>query len=81
MLNTKNLIKELNEHEIREPYDRSKGQIKQVVDLCNAYSEKTGNEITFSNAYANHYTLTVNGEVFEFNIYRDVINALKLALL
>ena len=73
--------KELAEHEIREPYDRSRGQIQQVLDLCEQYKNKYNKEITFSNTWANHYKLTVNEQDFEFTVYKDVINALKLALI
>lgn len=33
-------------HNLKEPYDRSKGQIKQITDLCDTISAKTGKEIT-----------------------------------
>lgn len=74
-------IKVLNEidHVIKEPYDRSKGQIKQITDLCERIKNKTGKEITFDNRRAfNHYILMLDGVEYDFNLYRDVIAALEL---
>ena len=66
-------------HNIKEPYDRSKGQIKQITDLCNLIKEKTGKEIIFDNTRGwNHYVLVMDGIEYDFNIYRDVIAALEL---
>lgn len=71
------ILKEV--HNIREPYDRSKGQIKQITDLCDAVYEKTGKEIIFDNTRGfNHYVLIIDGEEYDFNIYRDVIAALNI---
>ena len=39
-----------------------------------------GKEIVFDNTWANHYKLIVDGNEFEFSMYKDVINALKLLL-
>ena len=66
-------------HNLKEPYDRSRGQIKQITDLCDAISAKTGKEITFDNSRGfNHYILILNGEEYDFNLYRDVIAALTI---
>jgi len=66
-------------HNLKEPYDRSKGQIKQIIDLCDAISAKTGKEITFDNSRGfNHYILVMDGEEYDFNLYRDVIAALTI---
>ena len=66
-------------HNLKEPYDRSKGQIKQITDLCDAISTKTGKEITFDNSRGfNHYVLVIDGEEYDFNLYRDVIAALNI---
>ena len=66
-------------HSLKEPYDRSKGQIKQITDLCDAISAKTGKEITFDNSRGfNHYILVMDGEEYDFNLYRDVIAALTI---
>ena len=70
----------LNEHNIRPAYDRSKGQIDQVLELCNKYSDKTGNDLVFDNLYANHYKLILNNIEYEFTTYKDVTNALLLML-
>lgn len=75
------IVKELSEHEIREPYDRSRGQIQQVLDLCEKYKSKYNKEIIFSNNFPNHYSLEVDNKKFEFSLYKDVINALELTLL
>ena len=68
------------EHNLRPPYDRSKGQIQQIVDLIDNIKEITGKEIQFDNTWSNHYKLMFNDEIYEFNIYKDVINALKLII-
>ena len=66
-------------HNLKEPYDRSRGQIKQITDLCDAIYEKTGKEIIFDNTRGfNHYVLIIDGEEYDFNIYRDVIAALTI---
>lgn len=66
-------------HNLKEPYDRSRGQIKQITDLCDAISAKTGKEITFDNSRGfNHYVLIMDGEEYDFNLYRDVIAALTI---
>lgn len=76
------LTETLNEeHNIRPPYDRSKGQIEQIISLCKQYADKTSNSIDFDNTWSNHYKLIVNDKGFEFNTYRDVIKALNLMLL
>lgn len=74
------LANRLNEHTIKEPYDRSKGQIGQILELCKMYSEKTGKDLDFDNTRANHYKLILDGNEFEFTMYKDVINALKFIL-
>lgn len=68
------------EHTLRAPYDRSKGQIDQIISLCDECKNKLGKEIVFDNTWANHYKLIVDGNEFEFSMYKDVINALKLLL-
>lgn len=66
-------------HNLKEPYDRSRGQIKQITDLCDAISAKTGKEIIFDNSRGfNHYVLIMDGEEYDFNLYRDVIAALTI---
>lgn len=74
------LLSKLNEHTIKEPYDRSKGQIGQIIELCKMYNEKTGKNLDFDNTIANHYKLILDGAEFEFTMYKDVINALKFIL-
>lgn len=71
----------LNEHNLKVPYDRSKGQIDIIMQMCEEYTQKTGNSIEFDNTWANHYKLILNNEEFEFTMYKDVINALKLLLI
>lgn len=74
------ILKEI-EHNIREPYDRSRGQIKQVIDLCSLVYEKTGKEISFDNSRGfNRYILILDGKEYSFNLYRDAINALEMIL-
>lgn len=74
-------IKVINEieHSIKEPYDRSKGQIKQITDLIDNIASKTGKEIQFDNSRGfNHYVLILDGTEYDFNLYRDVIAALEI---
>ena len=66
-------------HNLKEPYDRSKGQIKQITDLCEEIYKKTGKEIQFDNSRGfNHYVLILDGESYDFNLYRDAIAALEM---
>lgn len=67
------------EHSIREPYDRSKGQVKVIIDLCEKIKEKTGKEISFDNTRGwNQYVLTLDGAEYVFSLYSNVIAALEL---
>lgn len=69
----------LNEdHNIKSPYDRSKGQVSLIIELCDSLSEQTGKQISFDNTWANHYKLTVDNSVFSFTTYKDLINALEI---
>jgi len=70
----------LNEHTIRPAYDRSKGQIDTIISMCDEYTKRFGKELVFDNTYANHYTLVLNDVRYEFNTYKDVINALQMLL-
>ena len=76
-------IEAMNEgaHNLRAPFDRSKGQIDNILSLCQDIKDKTGKEISFDNTYSNHYKLIIDDQGYEFNVYRDVINALNLLLL
>lgn len=71
----------LNEHNIKPSYDRSRGQVAQIVELCNEYTSRFGRELIFDNEYANHYKLILDGKEYEFLIYKDVINALNMLLI
>lgn len=74
-------INVLNEdHNIRAPYDRSRGQIDNILNLCDTISEKIGRTITFDNTYSNHYRLNIDDKNYEFGVYRDVINALEILI-
>ena len=76
-------IKVMNEieHTIREPYDRSKGQVKKIIDLCDEVERKTGKQISFDNHRGfNHYILTLDGTEYDFSLYSNVIAALELLL-
>ena len=65
-------------HNLREPYDRSRGQVEDIIKLCDIIYEKTGKKISFDNEYANHYKLTLDNKEYTFTVYRDVIAALNL---
>lgn len=69
------------EHNLRTPYDRSRGQINSIVELCDEIKTKTGKDIAFNNIEANNYKLIIDGKEFSFTIYRDVINALNVLML
>lgn len=76
-----NLYENLNKHFLKEPYDRSKGQIDKIIELCETIEAKTGKFIQFDNTRGfNHYVLFMDGVVYDFNLYRDVIAALELVL-
>lgn len=75
-------IKAISEdHNIRAPYDRSKGQVSQIIELCNEINKRSGTEVFFDNNYANHYKILIGEQEFAFNTYRDVINSLKILLM
>lgn len=76
-------INAMNEgaHNLRAPIDRSRGQIDNILALCETIQEKTGKEVTFDNTYSNHYKISIDNNEYEFTVYRDVINALNLILL
>lgn len=75
------LYGELGNHLLKEPYDRSKGQIGKILELCETIYAKTGKFIQFDNTRNfNHYVLVMDGVEYDFNLYRDVIAALELVL-
>ena len=76
-------INAMNEgaHNLRAPIDRSRGQIDNILALCETIQEKTDKEVTFDNTYSNHYKISIDNSEYEFTVYRDVINALNLILL
>lgn len=75
-------IEALNEdHIIRTPYDRSRGQIDNIISLCNEIKDKTNKDIIFDNSYSNHYKLIIDDKEFTFTVYKDVINTLNMILL
>ena len=79
MNDNRKLIDSLNEeHSIRPRYDRSRGQIDKIIQLCDEVSKKINTEISFSNQAGNHYILDIDGVTYDFNLYRDVIQALEL---
>lgn len=76
-------IEAMNEgaHNLRAPVDRSRGQIDNIISICQTIQDKTGKEIIFDNTYSNHYKLIIDDRELEFTVYKDVINALNLILL
>ena len=69
----------LNEaHNIKSPYDRSKGKINQIIELCDSLSKQIGKQVSFDNTWVNHYKLTIDNSEFSFTTYNDLINALEI---
>jgi hypothetical protein len=77
---SKEILNEID-HTIRRGYRRDvNAQLDKIVELIDKINETKGVEIVFDNSVNNRYTLVLNGKVYEFNLYRDIINALTLIL-
>ena len=70
-----------NEHNIRRGFNsKVNAQLDELVELLNRVKDEKGIALRFDNSTPNHYKLELNGNVFEFSLYRDVKNALLLML-
>lgn len=79
--NVSNKILNEIEHNIRRGFRSDvNAQLDEIVELIDKVRDKTGLEIMFDNSIGNHYKLIVNGKEYEFNLYRDLKNALLLML-
>ena len=77
------IINRINEeeHNIRRGFNsKVNAQLDELVKLLNRLKEEKGIALRFDNSTPNHYRLELNGNVFEFSLYRDVKNALLLML-
>lgn len=69
------------EHVVRRGFRSDvNAQLDEIIRLIDEVSTKTGLEIQFDNTIGNRYKLLVNGKEYEFNLYRDLKNALLLML-
>lgn len=69
------------EHIVRRGFRSDvNAQLDEIIKLIDEVSSKTGLTIQFDNSIGNHYKLIVNGKEYEFNLYRDLRNALLLML-
>lgn len=69
------------EHIVRRGFRSDvNAQLDEIIKLIDEISSKTGLAIQFDNSIGNHYKLIVNGKEYEFNLYRDLKNALLLML-
>lgn len=69
------------EHIVRRGFRSDvNAQLDEIIKLIDEVSSKTGLTIQFDNSIGNHYKLIVNGKEYEFNLYRDLKNALLLML-
>ena len=75
-----NILTEI-EHNVRRGFRSDiNAQLDEIISLIDQVKDKTGLDIIFDNSIANHYKLIVNGKEYEFNLYRDLKNALLLIL-
>lgn len=75
-----NILTEI-EHNIRRGFRSDiNSQLDEIISLIDQVKDKTGLDIMFDNSIANHYKLILNGKEYEFNLYRDLKNALLLIL-
>ena len=76
------IINKINEeHSIRRGFNsKVNAQLDELVELLNRVKEEKGIELRFDNSIPNHYKIELNGNIFEFSLYRDVRNALLLML-
>lgn len=69
------------EHNVRRGFRSDiNAQLDEIISLIDQVRDKTGLDIMFDNSIANHYKLILNGKEYEFNLYRDLKNALLLIL-
>ena len=75
-----NILTEI-EHNVRRGFRSDiNAQLDEIISLIDQVRDKTGLDIIFDNSIANHYKLILNGKEYEFNLYRDLKNALLLIL-
>lgn len=76
------IINKINEeHSIRRGFNsKVNAQLDEIIELLDRVKNEKGIELRFDNSIPNHYKIELNGDVFEFSLYRDVRNALLLML-
>lgn len=76
------IINKINEeHSIRRGFNsKVNAQLDEIIELLDRVKNEKGIELRFDNSIPNHYKLELNGDIFEFSLYRDVRNALLLML-
>ena len=77
------IINKINEeHSIRRGFNsKVNAQLDEIIELLDRVKNEKGIELRFDNSIPNHYKLELNGDIFEFSLYRDVKNALLLMLI
>ena len=76
------IINKINEeHSIRRGFNsKVNAQLDEIIELLDRVKNEKGIELRFDNSIPNHYKIELNGNIFEFSLYRDVKNALLLML-
>lgn len=76
------IINKINEeHSIRRGFNsKVNAQLDEIIELLDRVKNEKGIELRFDNSIPNHYKIELNGDIFEFSLYRDVRNALLLML-
>ena len=76
------IINKINEeHSIRRGFNsKVNAQLDEIIELLDRVKNEKGIELRFDNSVPNHYKIELNGDIFEFSLYRDVRNALLLML-
>ena len=76
------IINKINEeHSIRRGFNsKVNAQLDEIIELLDRVKNEKGIALRFDNNIPNHYKIELNGDIFEFSLYRDVRNALLLML-
>lgn len=76
------IINKINEeHSIRRGFNsKVNAQLDEIIELLDRVKEEKGIALRFDNSIPNHYKIELDGDIFEFSLYRDVRNALLLML-
>ena len=76
------IINKINEeHSIRRGFNsKVNAQLDEIIELLDRVKNEKVIALRFDNSIPNHYKIELDGDIFEFSLYRDVRNALLLML-